>query len=383
VKSFAGLGYNPADIVTALTSSGRQMRYRHEWLTAVNTSKGFLSCIHTGASVSNSALASIKRTMTGTLLADIDPGFNFLSDRLRPWLGVRMPDGGWVDMPQGVFLLSQPGRKYNNGMTTRPFTGYDQGQVLSDLKIGASRYVAKTGVLYTDIITSLTAACPQMNIVPSDLTVPADRMWDPGTSYLQIVNDCCTAISYNSVWFDGFGVGQVGPYVLPADAPAGFTYTNVGNQALFTPEVDETLDLFSVPNYISYSVSQPGRPVLTATWANNEPSSPVSIPARGRVIPLVDASQDVATQVELAALVRRAGINAANVYRKITFNTPAMPMHENRDTLAITHSGLGLTGNYTETDWKLTLAAGAQMEHTVRQVVNIDPSLTGLPDDGS
>lgn len=378
MKNLAATGYAPADVITALQHSGRQLTFGYEWLGSDNSTKGWLANVQPGGSISNSALASIKRTLSVTVLQNIDPGFDFSADRIRPWVGVTMPDGGLANFPQGVFLISAPTQTYVRGLITQACSGYDQAQVLTD-DIVTGRYLLKAGTLYTDAITSLTNRLPSMNIIPSGLALPVARLWDPATTKLKIVNDLLAAISYGSLWFDGFGTGQAVPYIAPADDAPGYAYTDTGETSMFYPQVDATLDLFSVPNYIVYSVSQPGRPVLTATFSNTDPNSPVSILNRGRKIVLSDATIDVATQAELNALVKRAAVNAANVYLQVPFTSPIMPIHENRDILTVTHSGLGLSGNFTETDWKMDLIAGGQMTHTVRQVVNLDASLVGSP----
>lgn len=378
--NLAASGYDADAVTTALLTSGRRMRFAYEWLDSRNSTLGWLPNVLPGATVANSALASVKRVLAITLHQGTDPGFDYTNDRIRPWAGVVMPDGGAAMFPLGVFLMAAPTRKFSRGSVSRECTGYDAALALTDDTV-VSRFVVKAGLTYTDVIAELCVALPSMNIVPSDLTLPTDRIYDPGTPKLQIVNDFCEAISYGSLWLDGFGTGQVVPYVAPADAPSGFTYTDLGELAMFTPELDATLDLSGVPNYIVYSVSQPDRPVLTSTFANTDPNSPVSIPSRGRRVVKSDSSIDVATQVELDALVKRAAVNAANVYQSVTFSTPLMPIHENRDVITLSHSGLDLAGRFTETDWKMELRPGGQMSHTVRQVVNLDAALVGTPDD--
>ena len=372
-------GYTEDAVRTALLASGRQLAFEYEWLDNTGATMGLLPNVQPGGTVTHSALSTIKRTCSLPLLPRLDPGFNFSRDRVRPWVKVQMPDRGWAAFPQGVFLLNAPETKYSGGLSTIAAVGYDQGQVLADDKV-PTRYVVTAGTLYTDAIAALLVNIPLTRLVPSDLTLPVDRMWDPGTAKLAITNDLLGALNYSSLWFDGFGYGQGAPYIEPDAAGVGFTYVDVGPEAMFTRELSSSLDLSAVPNFIQYSVSQPNRPVLTATFSNTDPNSPVSIPNRGRIVPKIDASIDVATQAELNALVKRAAINAANVYKTASFSTPLMPIHENRDILALTHTGLGLSGQFVETDWKITLSAGAAMTHNVRQLVNLDAALIGTPD---
>jgi len=379
MKNLAVNGYSADEVTTALLDSGRLLTFTYEWLSSSNVSKGFLTNVAPGGSITNSALSSIKRQANFSLYSASDPGFLFGSDRIRPIVSVTMPDGGLASFPQGVFLVSAPAKKYSSGLVTVDCTGYDQAQVLTDDSVSV-RYVVTAGTAYTDAVAALLVNIPNKNIISSDATLPIDRIWDIGTTKLQIINDLLASINYNSLWFDGFGTAQVQPYVEPDSAPITFTYTNVGDESMFTPEVTSTLDLFSVPNYIVFTVSQPGRPVLTSTFTNDDPKSPVSIINRGRKIAQIDTSADVATQAELDALVKRAALNAANVYQSVEFTTPVMPIHENRDVLWLTHDGLDLSGKFAEVSWKMDLKAGGSMTHTVRHVVNLDASLVGTPD---
>lgn len=369
--------YTDADALAQFHQSGSTVRFRYEHLDRANTSLGWLDDVVSGGSISYNYYAQIKRTCRLTLLDPESSGFNYIDDRVRVWIGVQMPNGTWRDRACGVFLLSSPTRHYDHGLITRACDGYDQAQVLVDDKV-TSTYVIAAGAVYTDEIAGLLTAVPDVNITDSERTLPVDRSWDPGTTKMAIVADLLQAINYGSLWFDGFGTGQVIPYIEPDAADPDLAYVT-DDESVIQPTVDQTRDIFSVPNTIIFTCGAPDRPLLYSKFVNSDPSSPVSTARRGRKITLFDSSKDVATQAELDALVKQAAIDAANVYEHISLPTMLVPFHEDRTVVALTHTGLGISASYTEAAWSMALQAGGTMTHDLRHVVNIDASLLGDP----
>lgn len=373
-------GYVYDDVWRQFLKSGNTLRFRYEHLDVENNTQGFFDSVVTGSSIEYNYLSAIKRTAKMTV-ADADSAdIDFVNDRIRPWIGLQMPDGGWADWPQGIFLLNSPTRKAKDGTIYRDVEAYDQCQILSDFKSNKT-YILRAGTVITDQITAILQAANIQNfiVVDSDDILPGVRTWDPGTSYLEIVNDLLRSIGYGSIWFDGMGVGHCEPYTDPDDVDPYIGYTT-DKDSIVQPEAEQTLDLFSVPNVISLTVSQPGRPVLNSIFINSDPNSPVSTVRRGRRINFVDSSIDVATQSALDALARRKAQGFANIYEYVSLPTMIVPIHENRDTLYVSHDTLGVQGKFVETAWSIEMKAGGRMGHLLRRVVNIDASLLGDPD---
>ena len=396
--------YTYEDAVAQLQTNGNTVRFSYERLNQYNSSLGFLSNVIVGGSVNYDYLANIKRTGQLNLLDVTDPAlFDFVNDRIRPYMGVKMPDASWLDFPLGVFLLSTPTRHYDAGLVTRTCDIYDQTQVLIDsvptnISLYGGYYLA-AGTLYTDAISDLLvgAGIANASVTPSDLALPTDRIWkkpnpkitsklinndtvwQQGASVAQIIQDLLTAINYGSVWFDSYGAAQCNPYISPDQDNIDHIYATDSN-SIIAPMVEQTLDWFSIPNVIVLAVSQPDRPILVSKFVNSDPNSPVSTVRRGRRVVKFDNSMDVATQAELDALAHQAAVSAANVYETLSYSTMPMPNHGERDGILFTHNGLGVSARYTEHKWGLTLSAGSMMTHEMRRVVNIDSSLFGDPD---
>lgn len=361
--------YGNQAVIDALTGKygPRVIDFRFDRLDANNN---LIEPITTmvSCSVANNSLADIKRTAT-FVLRDTS-SINYSHDRIKPWVRLKQRDGGWVEWPQGVFLLSTPARKLDaNGITVnREVTAYDQLQVLADDKV-LTRYTVPAGSVYTAVIATIVAAY-NVNITPSAATVPTDLDYDPGTTKLAILNDLLGAINYESVTFDENGVLIARPYVTPMVRPSEYTYATDANSVI-TDEIDDTLDLFSVPNVFVRTVSEPDQTVLTSTYTNSNPLSPTSTVSRGRSIVDFQTVSNAPDQPTLDAQTQRDAFAASQVYEVVAFKTAIMPMHSNGDVLSLSVGGLGLGDKYGETAWAFDMVVGAQMTHSVRKVVNV------------
>jgi hypothetical protein len=362
--------YANADVIAALTGKygPRVVSFRFDRL---DSSNNYIEPITTmvACSVANNALANIKRTAKFTLRDT--SAINYARDRIRPWVRLAMRDGGFVEWPQGVFLLSTPKRVLDpNGITVnRSIDAYDQLQVLTDDKV-LTRYTIAASVAYTDALVTLLGGAYTVNITPSASTVPTALDYDPGTSKLAIANDLLGAINYESVTFDENGVLVVKPYQSPTVRPSEYTYAT-DSSSVITDEIDDTLDLFAIPNVIVLTISEPDQSVLTSTVTNSNPLSPTSTMSRGRSIVDFRTAASAPDQTTLDAQAARAMFDASQVYETVEFTTALMPMHGNSDVLSLGIDGLGLADKFSETAWSYDMVVGGKMKHSVRRVVNV------------
>lgn len=361
--------YPDAEVIDALTAQAgtRTITYRFDRLNEYNVFVEPVDWVLSG-SVTNNALADIKRTARFDIL-DYG-GINYLKDRIQPWATLRMPDGGKVEWPLGVFLLSTPKRNLDIvGTIGRDVEAYDQLQVLRDDKV-VDRYSIAAGTVYTAAIASLVAAF-QYSITPSALTLPAPMEWEPGTSKLRILNDLLAAINYESAWFNEAGRLVCRPYLSPMDRSPEYEYRD-NELSVLTQGVGQTIDLFDVPNRIVLVKSEPDQaPLVSAPTINSNPASPTSTVSRGRTIVDFRTEQDAADQATLDAKAARLLFEASQVFENIQFSTVAMPMHSNADVLHLEVGDLAIDGKYSEHTWTLPLTVGARMTHVVRRVVTV------------
>lgn len=362
-------GYSAEQVKTALHAPNRTIRFRYELLTAQNQFKTNLTTVQSGR-VGYNSLAQIKRTASFSL--QDDGTINFLSDRIKPYALLRMKDGGWTEWPLGVFIPTTPPRKTDvTGMVFRDIEAYDLLQVLVDDKV-PDRYTIAAGANYIAEIKKLldSAGITSQNLTATDKTLPATRDWDPGTTKLNIINDLLGAINYRSLWFDEHGIAVAQPYVTPEVRASEYIYRDDDNSVIF-PEVQHTLDLFSVPNQWVLYVSEADRPALRSVYTNSSPSSPTSTVNRGRTIVATPEQVEAADQATLDSLTQRRAFESSQVYESVEFETALMPFHSDSDVYTLEFSALGLSAKYSETQWEMELKAGGRHRHQIRRVVNV------------
>jgi hypothetical protein len=364
--------YPKEEVLRALRglAGHRDWRFRYELLSAQNEHIRDLRNVVAG-SVTNDSTANIKRTAKFTIREQ--GSINFLSQRIRPWAGIRMPDGNWMEWPLGVFLLTTPNRAVDiSGVVTRDIAAYDQTMVLID-DVVPGRYFVGANVQYTSAINELlsgTLGITSFSIVASNTRTPAAIEWEPGTSKSQIIADLLAAINYNSLWFDGEGTARAEPYVSPSLAEAEFVY-QTDDLSTILPEADVDLDYFQVPNRWVLIVSSPDQPPLRAEIINNSPFSPTSTVNRGRTITRVITDEVAPNQAVLNDIAQRYKDEDAQLFETIRFKTGIMPFHENLDVYDFAYFDLSVAGRFMEMSWSFDLEQGAEMEHSARRTVSV------------
>lgn len=372
MKSLAVNGYTAPEVLAVLRRlhGEAQWDFRYQLLTSTGTVIGDMATVRKGT-INHDAQAVIKRTGTFNIVED--GTINYLSNRIKPWVRVRMPDGGWAEWPQGVFLLTSPTEGSDiASVISRDIDAYDMTIVLQDDAVG-DRYFVGSGAKYTDAIIELlgnTLGIWTWSVTASTSTLPAAREWDPGTKKYDIIKDLTSAIGYNDIYFDSNGVAQVHPFVDPNDRTAEFDYST-DSTSITLPDANRTLDLFGIPNSWVFYVSNPDQPTLRVTRVNNSVDSPVSIINRGRTILAmrkIDAAPDLFV---LGQIADQKVIEETLIYEKVKFQTGMLPIHEHLDMYSFDYTTMVPSGNYVETSWKLELKAGAAMSHVAQRAVQI------------
>jgi hypothetical protein len=364
-------GHSSAAVLAGLRAAtgSRRWSFRYDLLTSANVFVQALDCV-LGCTIEQEWHADIKRSARFTIR---DTGeINYLQDRIQPWARLHLPPWGaddWVEWPLGVFGLVSPTRTADaSAVVTREVDGYDGLQTFADDRVDA-RYTVAAGTAYTTAVATLLGSITT-NITASAATLPVAREWDPGTPKLKIINELLAAVNYESLSFDEHGVAVVKPYTSPQYRPEEYVYAD-GADSIMLPEVEQTLDLFSVPNQWVLVVSDPDQAALTSTYTNSDPASPTSTVSRQRTIVDFRTEQDAADQATLDAKAARLAFEASQVYEAIGFETGLMPIHSGNDVYRIRFSPLAVDAKYVELSWSVELRAGAAMSHRVRRAVSV------------
>lgn len=282
-----------------------------------------------------------------------------------------VPPSRRVEWSLGVFLLATPGRTLVSGShTMRDVEAYDQLLVLRDSKV-VDRFTHPVGTRYTDTIRSIvTTNALTANITPSATVAQTAMEWEPGTSYLAILNDLLGAINYEGAFFDEDGVLVARPYLLPTQRPSGYTYAT-DSTSVIEGDIVQTIDLFDVPNRWALTKSEADAPPISSTYTNSAANSPTSTVNRGRVIVDFRTDDQAADQLALDARVARIAFEASQVYETIEFDTAIMPIHQHADVVDVVVPLLGVGYRFTEQSWTLPLKEGGTMSHKLRRMVTV------------
>lgn len=362
--NLAQAGFTEAQVTAALRTN-RTVSYGYELLDKNDSTIGEIQVA--SCRIYNNSEATIQRTIQ--LVTQNDSAIDYASDRIRPYMKLKMGDT-FLTFPLGIFLMSSPTRKEQSGSIQRTIEGYDKMQILADDKF-TSRYAVAANTTYTGAVATIlqSAGITKYNIEQTAKETQTILEWPVGTSKLTACNDLLQAINYVPLYADAYGYIRSAPYALPEarGIDAGYT-TDKDSVVLYGGE--EELDIFGAPNKIVRYLENAERQYLESTAVNTDPNSKLSTVSRGRTIVDVASVSDIADQASLDAYVARI-MAERKVYQNIIFDTLNMPNHENNDCLYVDYGPLGASGKFIETAWEMDLAIGGRMRHICRKAVSI------------
>lgn len=363
-------GYTKQQVIDILHGkrTTREISFRYDLLDSEDLFKYTLETV-TNANVSMDSLAKIKRTATFRIKDDSN--INWLSDRIQPFCLVKMSDGGFVEFPLGIFLLSSPKRKDENNQVYRDVEAYDGLVVLMDDKLESRLVLAKDSSFIQAIKDILTGAgITKINLENSSSTLSADLEFEAGLEKLEVVSELLKQINYNELYVDVEGFYTSKPFRNPSIRGADYSYKDDEFSVTYNG-MEEELDLFNIPNKWVIVCSNADNEPFVSSYTNENPNSLTSTVNRKRTIVSHQEVRDIADQATLDEYAERVAFESSQVYGKVSFDTAIMPFHDYLDVLEINYSTLAIRGNYLEIGWSFPLEAGAIMKHNLQKVVSI------------
>jgi len=366
--------YNMKQIEDALrmTNNSRKVSFRYDLLNRNDIKIGTLDGV-TNAKVTYGEFRVIKRSATFGLNVYMQKEIDFIRDQIQPWFILHMPTGGTVEWPLGIFLLESPSGKTKGKLRSRNIGAYDKTIIIDQDRFD-ERHFIEAGTNFVGAITRIlnTAGITKVNIAETHLTLPSDRELPIGMKKLHAVNELLSSINYTSVRVDEAGFMRADPYVEPARRPVTQVY-NADKDSIVHPEISESLDIAGRPNvFIRVSVNVEKCTEMVATFANNDPQSPISTINRGRRIVNFEEIHGIANQETLESHVRRIGIESTSAFSHLTFSSALMPTHGSADTLlCIFPEVFAGSQKWSETSWEMDLKFNGEMKHEARKVSQI------------
>ena len=309
---------------------------------------------------------TVKVSMT-TSDANLTPSLHDISMR---FLSSSLSD--WIEFPLGVFVM--PTNKPSSGagnITTYTIDGQDLMNILLESVVKNRYYISASTNYVTAIKAVLSlASITNVNIVASSLTLPTSLEYEPGTSYLEIIDSLIDALGYVR-YFDENGQFIAYPWLNPLVKTP--TYSFVTDRfSLIEPEASVSLDAYKVPNVVVLIVSEPElTTALRSEKKNTNPDSPTSIVNRGREIVKVIKNVRAPDQTTLDAIAAQTLFEVSQIYEQVDYKSALLPIFGHDDSVHFEFDPLRLSASYEVLGWEMECAVGGQMTFHIRRIVTV------------
>lgn len=229
--------------------------------------------------------AKVPGTMTATL------GYRpAATDLLRPWISMTASGvtARWV---LGVYLPETPEVTYGRTPTTWTVTGYDFLSALNR-PIPETRKIAAGDVVFdaVDALLSDVGFTPEVlkDSTRADATAVAPRTWpaDGRITWLQVLDELMTSISYRAAWMDWRGRLRLDRFVSAIDRDPEYEFVVGAPDGIVADTPKVTADVYGQPNRWGFALDAgSGDPVEGSTLYiyDNTARGPSSQRALGRI----------------------------------------------------------------------------------------------------
>ena len=367
MQSLEAEGYSEAEIRSFLLDN-RKIGFEYELLDKNDRYLGEICC---DCRMTHQAEAAIKRSASFTVHEKLAKEIDFLSDRIRPYICLYLPDGHKIRWSKGIFLLSSPERTEQDNGIVRQIEAYDKCLILSQDRF-SSRHLLSAGSNITESVKSIITDCgiTKFRVDESALCLREGKEFDIGTSKLDAINALLSYINYNSLYFDDDGFCCISNYVSPQRRRYEFTY-QTNEMSVILPGASEQIDLYGIPNKFVRYVESGEEDYLIASYTNNKAGNKLSTISRGITITDVESISGIADQETLNAYVERIADERSRAYSTIQLQTLIMPHHSHMDCLLLQHDSLGTFDKYIEMGWEMEFSHKATMSHTLQKAVEL------------
>lgn len=278
------------------------------------------------------------------------------------WYRIEAMDmlGGYERLAIATMLFESDSSSSDRGWWISEVDGKSVLYPAKDKKFLAGDYVPKgvDGAEYAAKL--LREVTPAPVVVEGGFTVDDYVVMDAGDTYLSTVWKVLMAASW-CIQIDGRGVIHI---VEKPSTPSLELYS--GDMGLLEPDVSRSFDLSDVPN--SYYATSYGE---EAHAVNEDPDSPVSYPARGRWVDVVDSSPSRINGETMAAYARRMLEEASTVVESYSYNRAFRPEVYPFDIVRAYSDKVGMAGDYRILSQSLSCGKGITVQEKVGKEVKL------------
>lgn len=334
---------------------------------------------------------TIKGSMDLRMLPVEDLRDRTFTRRLKAWFRVQMPDGGFAEWPMGVYLWGVPDRDLLGvGTEEWSITLGDQSQILDLSGPGARGFTVHSGNGVTDAIKRCLRRAgfeDTSGVVDSDDEFDEAKTWvfsTPRTrarrlrefyeallgqnagasaqaravrfaieqklvplreqapdadndrvSWLEIIEDCCDSIGYNSPWFDGDGRCRVEPHDNLTTAEPDHVLATDPDGLMLTAATSHELDRVKNRFMLKSENARVQNRLAVVDADDLMPNHPLCASKIGFHIDGHEIDRVAPSHAALVKRARKRLFEALSTYETVAVNTLAWPTHEAFDIVGL------------------------------------------------
>lgn len=239
--------------------------------------------------------------------------------------------------------------------------------VLEEKKIGAPKTVQRNSNAVYEAEQLIRSCGLQTNTEPSSVNLSTDHTFEPGTSYLEIVNWLLGAAGYTDAFPDAYGVVQLMSY---ASAQQRTDYTVFANNddSIMYPQLEEENEWQTSPNVVRLIYNTDDACIVA--YAENVSGSRASLEERGgREITYFEEVSELAGTSKANTLKERAEqelLQQSCDTEYVRFEHAYKPVKV-YDPIRIMYSGMEWTGNVD--NMSISLSPAAKTQTRVKRVL--------------
>ena len=338
--------FTPAQITDLLTGNKVTVAAGLELLDGSNNFVSDISANLVSGEIDRNNFATVH----GTCKLVIEQQLAWGKDRVRPYMTLSN-DSISARFNLGVFVMTSPDVLRGENPQAFDVAGYD---LLYLLQTGPrDTYVIASGVTYLAAVQSVLTASGVGVGVNLDGTsgasvLPTDMVWalDPTypESWLSIINDILSAISYRGLWADENGTFHSAPYANPSVRAVEWTLDTSNPKTNLVGEKRKlTSDVWNIPNWWRFVRTQMTvKPVEGAgiyTVNDPIPTSRTSQTAMGRIVKAPIKFLVAADQTSLEAQGDAIVATAQAISRQFEINVDPLPIAGHFDIVQFNDAG--------------------------------------------
>lgn len=227
----------------------------------------------------------------------------------------------------------------------------------------------------TEPVGKAAAICKARSLpvsaAPHAGTLTGALVFDPGTSYLSVVNSLLGAAGYAAASQDAYGNVVMAPYEDASGKAASCKVSEAGGDLLCSPDVTRGRSWSDVCNVVTLTGSDADGNPLRAQARNDDAASKWSTKTRGRVVSRYEEVSDATTQAALET-------KAANYLREETMKVETVELqHFWRpfsvgDAIEVDLPGYGVQATYSTTSRKVSMTPGMRCTTSARRYVDLE-----------